>query len=206
MDYDYAVEYSQTWSGGLQDQLRPGDDGRVGYMGTWTLGADNAHGAQRAGPGPGPIQARRPIPQLGRISAIRFDGKSIYHGLTLKLERRLRATTSPTTSATRCRRSKDDASSPGATESEANVPQDVRNIFDESGEWAHSSFDHGTSSSPAARVRCPSLRGAGGLVRGVLGDWRVNAIIVSRAARRSPSTSASIAPTSAPVRRSGRTS
>ena len=38
--------------------------------------------------------------------------------------------------------SKDDASSPGATESEANVPQNVRNIFDETGEWALSSFDH----------------------------------------------------------------
>ena len=38
--------------------------------------------------------------------------------------------------------SKDDASSPGPTESEANVPQNVRNIFDETGEWALSSFDH----------------------------------------------------------------
>ena len=40
-------------------------------------------------PGPGSIQARRPIPQLSRINAIRFDGKSIYHGLTFKAERRL---------------------------------------------------------------------------------------------------------------------
>ncbi len=38
--------------------------------------------------------------------------------------------------------SKDDASSPGATESEANVPQNVRNVFDETGEWAASSCDH----------------------------------------------------------------
>src|SRR4029079_15815101 len=38
--------------------------------------------------------------------------------------------------------SMDDASSPGATESEANLPQNVRNVFDDTGEWAHSSFDH----------------------------------------------------------------
>ena len=53
-------------------------------MGTWTLGADNATVRNVPEPGPGPIQARRPIPQLSRINAIRFDGKSIYHGLTLK--------------------------------------------------------------------------------------------------------------------------
>jgi hypothetical protein len=59
-------------------------------MGTWTLGADNATVRNVPEPGPGPIQARRPIPQLSRINAIRFDGKSIYHGVTFKAERRLR--------------------------------------------------------------------------------------------------------------------
>jgi hypothetical protein len=38
--------------------------------------------------------------------------------------------------------SKDDASSPGPTEAETNFPENVRNIFDETGEWARSSFDH----------------------------------------------------------------
>jgi len=40
-------------------------------------------------PGPGPIQPRRPIPALSRVNAIRFDGRSIYHGVTLRLNRRL---------------------------------------------------------------------------------------------------------------------
>ena len=104
-------------------------------MGTWTLGADNATVRNVPEPGPGSIQARRPIPQLSRINAIRFDGKSIYHGLTFKIERRL-PTTSPYNVSYTLSPSKDDASSPGATESEANVPQDVRNVFDETGEWA----------------------------------------------------------------------
>ena len=89
MDYDYNVEYSQTWSGGLQYQLRPATMVEVSYMGTWTLGADNATVRNVPEPGPGPIQPRRPIPQLSRINAIRFDGKSIYHGVTFKVERRL---------------------------------------------------------------------------------------------------------------------
>ena len=141
MDHAYSVEYSQTWSGGLQYELLPVDDGRGVYMGTWTLGADNATVRNVPEPGPGPIQSRRPIPQLSRINAIRFDGKSIYHGLTFKAERRLRNNFAYNVSYT-LSTSKDDASSPGATESEANVPQNVRNIFDETGEWAHSSFDH----------------------------------------------------------------
>ena len=36
MDYAYSVEYSQTWSGGLQYQLSPGDDGR--RRPTWARG------------------------------------------------------------------------------------------------------------------------------------------------------------------------
>ena len=90
MDYDYNVEYSQTWSGGLQYELFPSTMAEVFYMGTWTLGADNATVRNVPEPGPGAIQPRRPIPQLSRINAIRFDGKSIYHGVTIKVERRLR--------------------------------------------------------------------------------------------------------------------
>jgi hypothetical protein len=141
MDYDYSVEYSQTWSGGVQYQLRPTTMAEVSYMGTWTLGADNATVRNVPEPGPGAIQPRRPIPQLSRINAIRFDGKSIYHGLTFKVERRLADRVAYNVSYT-LSHSKDDASSPGATESEANVPQNVRNIFDHTGEWALSSFDH----------------------------------------------------------------
>ena len=89
MDFEYSVEYSQTWSGGLQYELFPSTMVEVSYMGTWTLGADNGTVRNVPEPGAGPIQPRRPIPQLSRINAIRFDGKSIYHGVTFKTERRL---------------------------------------------------------------------------------------------------------------------
>ena len=179
MDYAYSVEYSQTWSGGLQYELRPAVMAEVFYMGTWTLGADNATIRNVPEPGPGPIQARRPIPQLSRINAIRFDGKSIYHALTLKVERRLADRVGYNVSYT-LSQSKDDASSPGATESEANVPQDVGNIFDETGEWARSSFDHTHQFIASGVYQLPFFENGSGLAHAVLGGWRANAIFIAQ--------------------------
>jgi hypothetical protein len=179
MDYAYNVEYSQTWSGGLQYQLRPAVMAEVSYMGTWTLGADNATVRNVPEPGPGAIQARRPIPQLSRINAIRFDGKSIYHALTLKVERRLASRVAYNVSYT-LSESKDDASSPGATESETNVPQNVRNVFDETGEWARSSFDHTHQFIASGVYQFPFFSNGKGLTRALLGDWRANAIFIAQ--------------------------
>ena len=179
MDYDYAVEYSQTWSGGLQYELGAATMAEVSYMGTWTLGADNATIRNVPEPGPGPVQARRPIPQLSRINAIRFDGKSIYHGLTLRLERRMAMDFAVNSSYT-LSTSKDDASSPGATESEPNVPQNVRNIFDDTGEWAYSSFDHRHQFIVSGVYQLPFFRDASGLAGAIAGGWRANAVFIAQ--------------------------
>ena len=179
MNYDYSVEYSQTWSGGLQYELLPAMMVELSYMGTWTLGADNATVRNVPEPGPGPIQARRPIPALSRINAIRFDGKSIYHAVTFKAERRLRNNYSYNVSYT-LSTSKDDASSPGPTESEANVPQNVRNVFDESGEWAASSFDHRHQFIASGGYQLPFFIGSGGFAEALLGGWRANVIFIAQ--------------------------
>ncbi len=141
MDHDYSVEYTQTWSGGIQYELVRSTMVEASYMGSWTRGADNSTVRNVPEPGPGSIQARRPIPALGAIRAVRFDGRSIYHGLTLAVDRPLSRGWAYHVSYT-LSSSTDDASSPGPTEAETNLPQNVRNIFDETGEWAHSSFDH----------------------------------------------------------------
>ena len=177
MDHAYSVEYSQTWSGGIQYELLPSTMVEVSYMGTWTLGADNATVHNVPEPGSGPIQPRRPIPQLSRINSIRFDGKSIYHGVTFKAERRLSNNYAYNVSYT-LSHSKDDASSPGPTESETNFPQNVRNIFDETGEWALSSFDHRHQFIASGVYQVPFFRGMGGLAEAVLDGWRANAIVV----------------------------
>ena len=175
MDHDYAVEYTQTWSGGLQYQIAPSTMVEAMYMGSWTLGADNGIVRNVPDPGPGSIQARRPIPQLGLIRSIRFDGKSIYHGLTLRAERRLRNNVTFNVNYT-LSSSIDDASSPGATEAEVNLPQNVDNIFDETGEWAHSSFDHRHLFVASALYQFPQTVG-GRAGTAVLGGWRVNGIV-----------------------------
>jgi hypothetical protein len=113
------------------------------------------------------------------VSAIRFDGKSIYHGLTLKLERRMAGDFAYNVSYT-LSQSKDDASSPGATESEANVPQNVHNVFDETGEWARSSFDHRHQFIASGVYQLPFYREAGGIRRALLAGWRANAILTAQ--------------------------
>src|ERR1041384_3627633 len=152
MDYDYTVEYTQTWSGGAQYELMPETVVETNYMGSWTVGADNETARNVPDPGTGAIQAPPPIPQLGAIRAIRFDGRSIYHAATFSAVRRLHDNYAYNVSYT-LSISRDDASNPGPTESEANVPQNVRNIFTEAGEWARSSFDHRAADLRAAPRR-----------------------------------------------------
>src|SRR6185369_7584464 len=175
MDHDYAVEYTQTWSGGVQYELDRLTMAEVNYMGSWTVGADNATVHNVPEPAPGAIQARRPIPQLGAIRSIRFDGRSIYHAVTVSAVRRLSDNYSYTASYT-LSTSRDDASNPGPTESEANVPQNVRNIFSDTGEWARSSFDHRHVFTASATYQLPSLRG----IAAVVGAWRINGVFLAQ--------------------------
>ena len=174
MDNDYQVEYTQTWSGGVQIEAFPRTMLEVLYMGSYTLGADNSTIRNVPEPGPGPIDARRPIPQLSAIRAIRFDGKSIYHALTFKAERRFDGRFSFNAAYT-LSRSLDDASSPGATAFESNVPQDVRNIFP--GEEALSSFDRRHQLVASGSYQLPFFERAGGTAELLAAGWRLNAIL-----------------------------
>jgi hypothetical protein len=116
---------------------------------------------------------------LSRINAIRFDGKSIYHGVTFKAERRLAGNFAYNVSYT-LSHSKDDASSPGPTEAETNFPQNVRNVFDETGEWALSSFDHRHQFIASGVYQLPSFGPRGSLSAAVFGGWRANAILIAQ--------------------------
>ncbi len=173
MDNNYQVEYTQTWSGGLQIEALPRTMFEVAYMGSYTIGADNSTIRNVPVPGPGPIDERRPIPQLSAVRAIRFDGTSIYHAVTLKAERRFNGRFSFNTAYT-LSQSRDDASSPGATAFEANVPQDVRNIFP--GEEALSSFHHRHQFVASGSYHLPFFEGAGGAAEALGAGWRVTVI------------------------------
>lgn len=174
MDNDYRVEYTQTWSGGIQREVMPQTMVEVSYMGSYTIGADNATIRNVPKPGPGPIDARRPIPSLSAIRAIRFDGQSIYHAVTFKTERRFSSRYSFNAAYT-LSQSRDDASSPGATAFESNVPQDVRNIFP--GEVALSSFDHRHQFVASGTYQLPFFENSSGLKAALGSDWHFNAIM-----------------------------
>jgi len=179
MDHDYAVEYTQTWSGGVQYELDRQTLAEVTYMGSWTVGADNATVRNVPEPGAGAIQGRRPIPELGAIRSIRFDGRSIYHAVTFSAVRRPSDNYSYTVSYT-LSRSKDDASNPGPTESEPNVPQNVRNIFSDSGEWARSSFDHRHVFAASATYQLPASPMLGRAGAAMLSGWRINPVFLAQ--------------------------
>jgi hypothetical protein len=179
MDHDYAVEYTQTWSGGLQYELDASTMAEVNYMGSWTVGADNTTVRNVPEPGAGSIQARRPIPQLGAIRSIRFDGRSIYHAATFSAVRRLQDNYAYNVSYT-LSISKDDASNPGPTESEPNVPQNVRDIFSDSGEWARSSFDHRHVFAASATWQVPAMPRFGRAISSLLGGWRISPVFLAQ--------------------------
>ena len=176
MDNDYRVEYTQTWSGGVQMEATRQTMVEVSYMGSYTIGADNSTIRNVPLPGPGPIDERRPVPELSGIRAIRFDGESIYHAVTFKAERRFDGRHSFNAAYT-LSQSKDDASSPGATAFESNVPQNVDDIFP--GEVALSSFDHRHQLVASGTLQLPFFEGAGGAAA-LFSGWRLNGIVTAQ--------------------------
>src|SRR5262249_8696855 len=111
---------------------------QAGYFGSHVSGADNGTFQNVPAPGPGPIDARRPNPLLSAFRMIRWDGYSIYHAGTFKVEKRFADGLSFNANYT-WSKSIDDASDVGSTFAETNIPQDVRNVR---AERALSSFDH----------------------------------------------------------------
>ena len=152
-------------------------------MGTWTLGADNATVRNVPEPGPGPIQARRPIPQLSRINAIRFDGKSIYHGADaqggaparrqLRLQRQLHAVALER----RCLEpGRDRVGSQRAAERAEHLRRDRRVG---ALELRPPPPVHRQRRLPAAVLRGRGRR----CTKRVLGGWRANAIFIAQSGR-----------------------
>ena len=146
----------------------------VFYMESYTIGADNSTIRNVPEPDPGALSPRRAVPELAGIHAIWFDGKSVYHALTFKGVRRFRNDISFNVAYT-LSKSKDDASSPGATAFESNVSQDVRNLFP--GEHALSNFDHRHQFVGSGTYELPFYRGVWGWREALLGNWRFNGIL-----------------------------
>lgn len=138
LDHDYRIEYNEVWNFSLERELSPSTILSLAYIGSRTVHADSATVLNVPAPGPGDIAARRPIPQLSQIADIRWNGWAAYHALTLAAKRRLAKGLMFDANWT-WSHSIDDASDPGATFNETNLPQ---NVYDLAAEKASSSFDH----------------------------------------------------------------
>ncbi len=82
------VGYMQQWNLHIQRELGQGLLLEVGYVGTKGTKLSTFSSANDALPGSGPVQPRRPFPNLGPFQENQSTGNSHYHGLTTKLERR----------------------------------------------------------------------------------------------------------------------
>jgi hypothetical protein len=119
-------------------------------------------------PGAGAIPARRPIPQLSQISDIRWNGWATYHALTLAAKRRFARGLMFDANCT-WSHSIDDASDPGATLNETNLPQ---NVYDLAAEKASSSFDHRYRVVVSFIYQLPMAGKSNGWMHALLGQWQ----------------------------------
>ncbi len=173
MNWDFRTEYARNYAASVQRQLGPRTLIELSLLRSAIIGADSSTVLNVPNPGPGAIGPRRPIPQLANVTAIRWDGYSIFNGVTVRAEQRLSRGLAFTALYT-WSKAVDDASDPGGTASEANLPQDSRNM---AAERASASFDHRHRFVANVTYAIPSLSGSGdGLVSKLSSGWSVNGV------------------------------
>jgi hypothetical protein len=173
MDWDFRTEYAKNYSLSLQRQVTSTTMVEVSVLRSAIVGADSSTVRNVPEPGPGAIGPRRPVPELSNITAIRWDGYSVFNGLTLRGQQRLSRGLAFTGSYT-LSKAIDDASDPGGTAFEANLPQDVRNM---AAEKARASFDHRHRFVGSVTYALPSV-GTRGLASRLGSGWQVSGIFL----------------------------
>ncbi len=168
LNHDFMVEYNAVWNLNLEHELNSSTVLSVAYIGSRTVHADSATVLNVPNPGPGAIAARRPVPQLSQIPTIRWDGWASYNALTVGVKRKLARGLLYDANWT-WSHAIDDASDPGATTYETNLPQDVRNMR---AEKATSSFDHRHRLAVSFVYQLPQPRDGTHFLRAVLGGWQ----------------------------------
>src|SRR5581483_6460712 len=79
--------YNQNWNFGIQRELAE-TVFSISYIGNKGVRLHNVQEDNAPPAGPGPIASRRPIPAITSVSVRHNSGKSIYHAMELKAERR----------------------------------------------------------------------------------------------------------------------
>lgn len=91
MSRNQRVGYMQQWNLHVQRELSTGLVLELGYVGTKGTKLSSFFNANVARPGPGPVQPRRPFQNVGGFSEDKSIANSSYHGMTVKMEKRMSA-------------------------------------------------------------------------------------------------------------------
>jgi hypothetical protein len=176
LNHEFRIEYNEVWNLTVERELTPGALFSLAYVASRTVHADSSTVLNVPVPGPGDIAARRPIPQMSQINEIRWDGWAIYNALTLSLKRQFAKGLMFDGNWT-WSHSIDDASDPGATLNETNLPQNVRDLADEK---ASSSFDHRHRLVLSFIYQMPWFDRAAGWRHALFGNWQTGGTFVAQ--------------------------
>ena len=168
LDHNFKIEYNEVWNFNVEHELTSSTLLSLAYVGSRTVHADSATVLNVPLPGPGAIAVRRPIPQLSQIGDIRWNGWATYNALTLAAKRRFTKGLMFDANWT-WSHSIDDASDPGTTLNETNIPQ---NVYDLAAEKASSSFDHRQRLVVSFIYQLPLTRRPNGWIHALLGEWQ----------------------------------
>jgi hypothetical protein len=175
LNHDFQIEYNEVWNLNLERELGRGTILSIAYIGSRTEHADSSTVLNVPEPGPGDISARRSIPQLSQFNTIRWDGWATYHAMALDIKRRLSHGLTFDANWT-WSHSIDDASDPGPTLNEANLPQ---NVYDTTSEKASSSFDHRHRAVVSLVYQIPAPAKTR-WIQAVLGQWQTGSYFTAQ--------------------------
>ena len=175
LNHDFKIEYNEVWNFNLERDLGRSTVLSIAYIGSRTVHADSSTVLNVPLPGPGDISARRPVPQLSQFNTIRWDGWATYNALALDIKRRFSKGLTFDANWT-WSHSIDDASDPGATLNEANLPQ---NVYDTASEKASSSFDHRHRAVISLIYQIPSPSNTR-WIKAVLGQWQTGSYFTAQ--------------------------
>ncbi len=167
---DFMVEYNEVWNVSLEREISSSTSLALAYIASRTVHADSSTVHNVPLPGPGAIAARRPIPQLSQFQTIRWDGWATYDAFTANLTRRFSNRLGYGVNWT-WSHSIDDASDPGATLNETNLPQ---NVYDRRTEKATSSFDHRHRVIVSFMYQIPAPKISARWARQAFGRWQAS--------------------------------
>ncbi len=171
VNHNYRIEYNEVWNATVQHAITTNMSAEAQYVGSRTVHADDSIDLNMPLPGSG--SALRPYPALGSFTSVRWDGWGTFQALDLQLTGRFSHGLSLDANYT-WSKAMDDASDPGTTNNEYNLPQDPYDLASEKG---LSSFDHPNCFVANAIYELPFARGSHGWLRALLGGWQASGIL-----------------------------